>query len=1209
MRVAFKAVERGGGKLLAASVAVGVLTTLALGAVGPSDQASAADSDVVFSEVCADNGCGASGYSTDWIEIYNKGSQTVDLSGWKVTDDKGNTAATLSGYIAPGKYRTFDADGLGNGGDSVTLSGSNDSYTWTKKAGDGETWHRDKGAGSWKNGAPSPTDNGNQQGGTEGGGTEIPSTAAKLQEWPGPKETEALDAVDEYGQGGGSTKGDHKDGNLSGLAYEPSMDGSAGTLWAIDNDLNPTMDSTEFKGPGAISKWVPKSDYSAANPGWQQDPNDDWTFKVGGETHGGKQLRYPGIDSNGKLNASDGTHQSGPDTEGITLVRNATDGQKYAFAAAERDNGEEKVEYGNGESEKPKNVPRYSILVYNLDSAETAKTNLKDQAGDNKTGAATDVAKDLTAVHEYQFNDQLSQKYGVDVRFGKNTLGDAEKDRNANLGFEGITFLPDSYLVAHQYQIDGNTYQPSGTAHYGGLFLAGLEQTGNMYLMELDENGTGTILQEIKLPQSAREALQIAADGKTYGKAMTVADLFYDSAHDRVVFSCDNTCGGAGLTADGKDYQAGGMSKVAYMTIQNGAFTVTDVYKTPEGRNGTYNIQPMNAEGFAMSSDAEKIKGSDLKKRAPYSTADDVDPGKWYKPVYWTDDGVGSEQGVVGANAQAGHSLYRGYIEVQVPNPDQPTSIVDIPVKKEWKAKSAGGSAGFPGSSNATPAKGTTVDVTLTQDPNAGNGGKTVGKITLTDGSATADDASDDWAGQFSNVEVGHSYKITETVRQPNGDTVKWTTTIATAARTGQTQDDDNDGKPETFVINSVNGAPGMVTITNTSDQTPVTPEPTPAQYQVPFVKTVKGLDTDDDFDFSLTKAADETKDIQFGDTAAATNVTQTITAKFTMDAGTKSASHTGKFPQITFKERGVYHLTAAETSTTTAKGWTYDNTPKDVCVVVTANAGTTHGELVVKGFAAYNKTTGCGTEVDQTLSDSGPTFTNVYQASIPPAGGQEANLAVTKIIPQFQAPAWSGDSVGAKAIGNGFAFTVQQTGADFTTVAADADAKLPDGAHCTPIDGKATACTVTVNADSSPTTDYKGKTAPLGTISFDKAGTWYYTVTENARGDTGTFNYSKAVYHVTITVSDDATTNTLKAATTIDRATGDTGNAAAKDIVGESMIFTNEYVKPIDKLPFTGAAGTNMLAGLITGLLFFAGGLAVGRSNLMRRPEDQLIG
>ncbi|NMM97338.1 Spy0128 family protein [Bifidobacterium olomucense] len=1184
-----------GVKLLAASVAAGMLTTLALGIVNPVAQA--ANSDVVFSEVCADNGCGANGYSTDWVEVYNKGSQTVDLTGWTVTDDKGNVAATLRGNIAPGTYRTFDADGLGNGGDSVTLSGSGDSYTWTKKAGTDETWHRDKGVGSWKKDAPSPTDNGNQQGGgTEGGNTDIPSTAAELKDWPGPKETEALDAVDEYGQGGGSTKGNHQDGNLSDLAYEPSMDGGPGILWAIDNDLNPTMDSTEFKGPGAISKWVPQDNYSATNPAWQQDPNNNWTFQVGGETHGGKQLRYPGITASSDLDSSSPTRQSGPDTEGVTLVRNATDGHKYAFAAAERDNGEEKVAYSGNSDQKPKNVPRYSILVYDLDDAENAKTNLKDQAGDNATGAKTDVADDLTAVREYQFNDQLSNKYGVDVRFGDEL---SVKDKNANLGFEAITFLPDSYLVAHQYQIDGKSYTPSTTAHYGGLFLAGLEQNGNMYLMELDEDGTGTILQEVKLPQSAREALQIAADGKTYGKAMTVAALFYDSAHDRVVFGCDNTCGGAGLTADGKDYQAGGMSKVAYMTIQNGAFTVTDVYKTPEGLNGTYNIQPMNAEGFAMSSDAEKIKGSDLKKREPYKNATDVDPSKWYKPVYWTDDGVGSEQGVVtGANAQAGHSLYRGYIEVPVPNPDQPTSIVDIPVKKEWKAKD--------GTTAATPATGTTVDVTLTQDPSASDGGRQVGKITLVDGSATANDASDDWAGQFSNVEVGHQYKVTETMHKGTGETATWTTTIATSPRNGQTQDDDNDGKPETFVINSVSGAPGAITITNTSDQAPVTTAPTAAAYQMPFTKTVQGLDTDDDFNFQLTKASDERKDMRFGDSTAATAATGTVTDKFTMDTGTKSDSHTAKFSQITFNEAGVYHLSATETSTTTAQGWKYDNAAKDVCVVVTLDSAA--NKLSVSGLASYDKASGtCASTVDATFTASGPTFVNVYQASIPPAGVQEANLAVAKIVPQFAAPAWSGDTIGAKAIGNGFTFTVQQTGQDFTVNAKEADAKLPDSAHCTPLSGNATACTVSVNADSSPTTDYKGKTAPLGTISFDKAGTWYYTVTENARNDTGTFSYSKAVYHVTITVSDDEATNTLKAATTIDRATGDTGNKAANDITGKSMVFTNEYVKPIDKLPFTGAAGTNMLAGLLAGCAFFAGGLAIGRSDLGRKRRQPL--
>ena len=48
----------------------------------------AARADVVISEVMASNGYYESGHAWDWIEIHNDGKETVNLSGWGVTDSK-----------------------------------------------------------------------------------------------------------------------------------------------------------------------------------------------------------------------------------------------------------------------------------------------------------------------------------------------------------------------------------------------------------------------------------------------------------------------------------------------------------------------------------------------------------------------------------------------------------------------------------------------------------------------------------------------------------------------------------------------------------------------------------------------------------------------------------------------------------------------------------------------------------------------------------------------------------------------------------------------------------------------------------------------------------------------------------------------------------------------------------------------------------------
>ena len=48
--------------------------------------ASAARADIVINEVMASNGYFENGHAWDWVELYNSGDQTVDLSGWYFSD-------------------------------------------------------------------------------------------------------------------------------------------------------------------------------------------------------------------------------------------------------------------------------------------------------------------------------------------------------------------------------------------------------------------------------------------------------------------------------------------------------------------------------------------------------------------------------------------------------------------------------------------------------------------------------------------------------------------------------------------------------------------------------------------------------------------------------------------------------------------------------------------------------------------------------------------------------------------------------------------------------------------------------------------------------------------------------------------------------------------------------------------------------------------
>ena len=66
-----------------------ILLLLLLTAAG---YALAEDGDIVINEVMASNGMFEDEQSYDWIELHNRGSKTIDLSGWMLSDGKKNLA-------------------------------------------------------------------------------------------------------------------------------------------------------------------------------------------------------------------------------------------------------------------------------------------------------------------------------------------------------------------------------------------------------------------------------------------------------------------------------------------------------------------------------------------------------------------------------------------------------------------------------------------------------------------------------------------------------------------------------------------------------------------------------------------------------------------------------------------------------------------------------------------------------------------------------------------------------------------------------------------------------------------------------------------------------------------------------------------------------------------------------------------------------------
>ncbi|MFJ7906751.1 lamin tail domain-containing protein [Kitasatospora sp. NPDC096204] len=102
--------------LAAASAAAVVAALVAL----PGGVAQAVSSDIVISQVYGGGGNSGAPYTNDFVELYNRGTTPVSVTGWTVqyasATGSGWTKTTLSGSIAPGHYFLVqEAAGAGTG--------------------------------------------------------------------------------------------------------------------------------------------------------------------------------------------------------------------------------------------------------------------------------------------------------------------------------------------------------------------------------------------------------------------------------------------------------------------------------------------------------------------------------------------------------------------------------------------------------------------------------------------------------------------------------------------------------------------------------------------------------------------------------------------------------------------------------------------------------------------------------------------------------------------------------------------------------------------------------------------------------------------------------------------------------------------------------------------------------------------------------------
>lgn len=204
-----------------------------------------------------------------------------------------------------------------------------------------------------------------------------------------------------------------------------------------------------------------------------------------------------------------------PDSEGVTHADLAS---PFVYVAAERDNA-------------PGDLSRSSILRFD-----------------------TSASGELRATHEWNLTADVP------------AVG-------ANLGLEAITFVPDAALVAAGF-IDastGNAYEPSDYAeHEGGVFLAGVEDTGMIYGYVLDHTAS-TFVRVASFSSGQRG----------------VMDLAFDRDHGYIWAHCDNTCG----------------NQATLFVLQQGGFQLRRVYEPPAS------LPMSNYEGITFAPSAECMNG------------------------------------------------------------------------------------------------------------------------------------------------------------------------------------------------------------------------------------------------------------------------------------------------------------------------------------------------------------------------------------------------------------------------------------------------------------------------------------------------------------------------------------------------------------------------------------------------------------------------
>ncbi len=233
-----------------------------------------------------------------------------------------------------------------------------------------------------------------------------------------------------------------------------------------------------------------------------------------------------------------------PDAEGVTRAELSS----AMYVATERDN-----DHGT--------VNRYSLLRFDTD----------------QSGA------ELTATHEWNLTADLP------------AVG-------TNLGPEGLTWVPDRFLVINRFfdEASGHTYTPSTYPGHGtGLFFVNLESNGVIYAYALDHSGSGFV--------------RVATINSGFSVGKTV---YFDRETGYLWTECGAACG----------------NQATILTIDvTGKFQVLRQFASPSSMPNIKN------EGIAIAPESQCVAGK--------------------KPWFWTDDGETSGHAIRADSIPCGRFL------------------------------------------------------------------------------------------------------------------------------------------------------------------------------------------------------------------------------------------------------------------------------------------------------------------------------------------------------------------------------------------------------------------------------------------------------------------------------------------------------------------------------------------------------------------------